>query len=150
MGPAPHTPSSSEATGCVRISRTSRTALGEPHLSFSLSLSLSLPLSLRSDDPHGSLFSWEFGAVVSSGAYDIFRFAYVVFLRIGAIQQCRVPQYAVRARLNSCTPLVGRNFFGLPQRQKRDKLTRALQVRRRSRSNYRCPVFDSESQGLAV
>ena len=41
---APQTSNSSEATGCIRSSRTSRTTLGEPHPS--LSLSLASPLSL--------------------------------------------------------------------------------------------------------
>ena len=78
VGPTPLTPSSSEATGCVRSIRTSRTALGglllslppslPPSLSLSLflflflptslppsrSLALSLSLSLRGDDPRGS------------------------------------------------------------------------------------------------
>ena len=41
MGPAPHSSSTSEATGCARSSRTNRTTLGEPHISLSLSPSLS-------------------------------------------------------------------------------------------------------------
>ena len=93
--PVPRTSSFSEATGCVRSSRASRTALGEAHLSLSLPPSIPLPLSLspQSDDPHGSRMAWEISVVDSSEAYHVVRMPTWPSAN-RATQLCHAPQYA--------------------------------------------------------